>query len=60
MGKVKQVLVETEEMLVMLLNDIGMTNDQAVKEIDNKLGSMASSYALEILKQWKEEDNEYV
>jgi len=60
MGKVKQVLIETEEMLVMLLNDIGMTNDQAVKEIDNKLGSMASSYALEILKQWKEEDNEYV
>ena len=60
MGKVKQVLIETEEMLVMLLNDIGMTNDQAVKEINNKLGSMAGSYALEILQQWKEEDNEYV
>jgi len=60
MGKVKQVLMETEEMLVMLLNDIGMTNEQAVKEINNKLGSMAGSYALEILQQWKEEDNEYV
>ena len=60
MGKVKQVLMETEEMLVELLNDIGMTNEQAVKEINNKLGSMASDHALEILQQWKEEDNEYV
>ena len=47
-------------MLVVLLNDIGMTNDQAVKEINNKLGSMAGDYAIEILQQWKEEDNEYV
>ena len=60
MGKVKQVLMETEEMLSSLLNDGGMTNDQAVSEITNKLGSMAGSYALEILQQWKEEDNEYV
>ena len=60
MGKVKEVLMETEEMLVVLLNDIGMTNDQAVKEINNKLGSMAGDYAIEILQQWKEEDNEYV
>ena len=57
MGKVKQVLIEAEEMLVVLLNDIGMTNDQAVKEINNKLGSMAGSHALEILQQWKEEDD---
>ena len=57
MGKVKQVLIDAEEMLVELLNDMGMTNDQAVKEIDNKLGSMAGSHALEVLKQWKEEDN---
>ena len=60
MGKVKEVLMDAEEMLVELLNDMGMTNDQAVKEIDNKLGSMASNHALESLQQWKEEDNEYV
>ena len=60
MGKVKEVLMETEEMLSSLLNDGGMTNDQAVSEITNKLGSMASDHALEILQQWKEEDNEYV
>jgi hypothetical protein len=60
MGKVKELLIETEEMLSSLLNDEGMTNDQAVSKINNKLGSMAGSYALEILQQWKEEDNEYV
>ena len=58
MGKVKQLLIETEEMLSSLLNDEGMTNDQAVSEITNKLGSMAGSHAIAILKQWKEEDNE--
>ena len=57
MGKVKQVLMETEEMLSSLLNDGGMTNDQAVSEITNKLGSMAGDYALKILQQWKEEDD---
>jgi len=60
MGKVKQLLIETEEMLVMLLNDIGMTNEQAIKEINKKLGGFAGNHALDILKQWKEEDNEYV
>ena len=57
MGKIKQVIIEAEEMLVELLNDMGMTNDQAVSEITNKLGSMAGSHALEVLKQCKEEDN---
>ena len=57
MGKVKEVLMDAEEMLVELLNDMGMTNDQAVKEIDNKLGSMASNHALDKLQQWKEEDD---
>ena len=57
MGKVKEVLMETEEMLSSLLNDGGMTNDQAVSEITNKLGSMAGDYALKILQQWKEEDD---
>tara|TARA_R100000988_G_scaffold56163_1_gene28027 strand:- start:167 stop:349 length:183 start_codon:yes stop_codon:yes gene_type:complete len=60
MGKVKDLMVEAEILLVFLLNDIGMTNDQAIKEINNKLGSMASSHASDILQQWKEEDNEYV
>ena len=58
MGKVKEVIMEAEEMLISLLNDIGMTNEQAIKEITNKLGSMAGSHALAILKQWKEEDDE--
>ena len=58
MGKVKEVIMEAEILLVFLLNDIGMTNDQAVSEITNKLGSRAGSHALAILKQWKEEDDE--
>ena len=58
MGKVKEVIMEAEDMLISLLNDVGMTNDQAIKEITNKLGSMAGSHALAILKQWKEEDDE--
>ena len=57
MGKVKEVIMEAEILLVFLLNDIGMTNEQAIKEITNKLGSMAGSHALAILKQWKEEDD---
>lgn len=57
MGKVKELLMETEILLVFLLNEQGMTNDQAVSEITNKLGSMAGSHALEILQQWKEEDD---
>ena len=60
MGRVKELLIETEEMLSSLLNDEGMTNDQAIGRIETKLGSMASSCALELLQQWKEEDNEYV
>jgi hypothetical protein len=60
MGRVKELLIETEEMLSSLLNDEGMTNDQAVSEITNKLGSMAGDYAIEILQQWKEEDNESI
>ena len=57
MGKVKDLMIEAEILLVFLLNEQGMTNDQAVSEITNKLGSMAGSHALEVLKQWKEEDN---
>ena len=57
MGRVKELLMETEEMLSSLLNDEGMTNDQAIGRIETKLGSMAGSYALEILQQWKEEDD---
>jgi len=60
MGKVKELLMDTEEMLSSLLNDEGMTNDQAVSEITNKLGGFAGNHALDILKKWKEEDNEYV
>ena len=44
-------------MLSSLLNDEGMTNDQAVSEITNKLGGFAGNHALDILKKWKEEDN---
>ena len=57
MGKVKQVLIETEEMLVTLLNDIGMTNDQALRTIENKLGSLGREHAEGLLKMWKEEDD---
>ena len=57
MGKIKQVIIEAEEMLVELLNDMGMTNDQALRTIENKLGSLGREHAAGLLKMLKEEDN---
>jgi len=57
MGKVKAVIMEAEEMLISLLNDLGMTNDQALRTIENKLGSLGREHAEGLLKMWKEEDD---
>ena len=57
MGKVKAVIMEVEEMLISLLNDLGMTNDQALRTIENKLGSLGREHAEGLLKMWKEEDD---
>ena len=57
MGKVKEVIMEAEEMLISLLNDVGMTNDQALRTIESKLGSLGREHAEGLLKMWKEEDD---
>ena len=57
MGKVKALLMEAEDMLVDLLNEKGMTNDQALNKIETKLGKLARDGADVLLKKWKEEDN---
>lgn len=56
MGRVKDVLIEAEDVLVDCLDVKGMTNEQAFTTIKNKLGSMAEAHAREIIKQWNEGD----
>ena len=57
MGKVKELLMTAEDMLSDLLNEQGMTNDQALRTIENKLGSLGREHAEGLLKMWKEEDD---
>ena len=51
-SSVRKLEMETEDMLVDLLNEKGMTNEQAIKNINEQLGSYASKLALEILQKW--------
>jgi hypothetical protein len=45
-------------MLATCLNDYGMTNEQALKHIEKKKGSLHRAVAEDMLKKWEEEDNE--
>lgn len=56
MGKVKELMLEAEEMLEECLGDAGMTNEQAFEKIRRELGSMAESHARQILDKWNKED----
>tara|TARA_R100001594_G_scaffold103558_1_gene138261 strand:+ start:299 stop:484 length:186 start_codon:yes stop_codon:yes gene_type:complete len=57
MGKVKDFLMDVEEMLSSCLTDDGMTNDQALKYIEDKLGRMGRAYAYNILISWNKGDD---
>lgn len=52
------VAPEVDSMLATCLNDYGMTNEQALKYIENKKGSLYRAVAEDMLKKWEEEDNE--
>ena len=53
-----EVMPEVDAMLYTCLNDYGMTNEQALKHIENKKGSLHRAVAEDLLKKWEEEDNE--
>ena len=52
------VAPEVDSMLATCLNDYGMTNEQALKPIEKKKGSLYRAVAEDMLKKWEEEDNE--
>lgn len=52
------VAPEVDSILATCLNDYGMTNEQALKHIENKKGSLHRAVAEDLLKKWEEEDNE--
>ncbi len=52
------VAPEVDSILATCLNDYGMTNEQALKLIDKKKGSLYRAVAEDMLKKWEEEDNE--
>lgn len=56
MGKVKDLLIEAEQMLVDCLGTYGMTNEQAFTKIKRELGSMAEAHARELIVKWNEGD----
>ena len=49
--------MDVEEMLSSCLTDDGMTNDQALKYIEDKLGRMGRAYAYNILISWNKGDD---
>ena len=57
MGKLKSLMMRTEEMLADCLNDKGMTNDQALDFIKSKLGVMCRDHAKDTLKEWNNNNN---
>ena len=57
MGKLKSLMMRTEEMLADCLNDKGMTNEQALDFIKSKLGVMCCDHAKDTLKEWSKDNN---
>ena len=56
MAKIKQNMIETEEILRDCLNNKGMTNMQALELILKKKGYMMYEFAQELLMSWRKED----
>ena len=59
MGKVKELLMEAESLLVKCLDDFGMTNEQAFAKIRKELGSIAEQHVRELVNKWNEGDNKW-
>lgn len=57
MGKLKTLLMKTEEMLVDCLDTKSMTNQQALDFIKSKLGVMCHDHARDTLKEWNKDNN---
>ena len=55
MGEVKKLLIEAESMLVTCLDDLGMTNDQALEKIRKELGTMAEEHVRSLIKNGTKE-----
>ena len=51
MGKIKNMLIDVETTLKDCLDNHGMTNQQALKHIENKFGSMGREHADATLKE---------
>ena len=52
MGKVKELCIDAETMLVECLDELSMTNDQAFEKIRKELGTMAEQHARSLIKDW--------
>ena len=59
MGQVKKLLIEAESLLVTCLDDLGMTNDQALEKIRKELGTMAEEHVRSLIKKWNEGDSSW-
>jgi hypothetical protein len=59
MGKVKELLMEAESLLVKCLDDQGMTNEQAFAKIRKDLGSIAEQHVRELVNKWNEGDKQW-
>lgn len=57
MGKLKTLLMKTEEMLVDCLDTKSMTNQQALDFIKEKLGTVCHDHAKHTLNEWNNNDN---
>ena len=57
MGEVKKLCIDAETMLVECLDELGMTNDQALEKIRKELGSMAEQHVRSLINQWNKGDS---
>ena len=55
MGKIKDIMIEAEDILFDMLNVKGATNEQALVVIESELGTLAKDHAEDVLRKWNEE-----
>ena len=53
------LLIEVEQHFWDLLNDYGKTNDQALKIIKHKHGSLGHDHALRLIQEQEDEEQKY-
>ena len=52
-------LIDVEQYFWDLLNDYGKTNDQALKIIEHKHGSLGHDHALNLIQEQEDEEQKY-